>query len=121
MELIVCHFFYQTKTPCGSSASGSTVILQVSDVNDDAYWGMLTNGVQKDTVYKNANGIRVDAGGESTDEDNVLDNGRAQNMQYVTTGGSWSNFASPGISTQTDGPYTVSWNTNYVDIDYDGP
>ena len=106
---------------CGTTASGSTVLLQVSDVNDDAYWGMLTNGVQKDTVYKNANGIRVDAGGESTDEDNVLDNGRAQNMQYATTSGSWTNFASPGISTSTDASYTVSWNTNYVDIDYDGP
>jgi len=104
---------------CQGSVSGSTVTIQVSDSNEDGYWGLLINGVQKLTVFHEERASRVTSGGESTDADNVLDNGQTASLQYANTAGTWNSWSS--ASKFDDSPYTATWNTSPTDLAYEGP
>jgi hypothetical protein len=105
---------------CEGSVSGSTVTIQVSDSNEDGYWGILINGVQKDTVFYDERATRVTVGGESTDEDNALDNGRSKGLEYVNTSGTWTDWTS-SVSYWDDASYTATWYSQYTDFKYYGP
>jgi len=105
---------------CEGAVSGSTVTIQISDTNEDGYWGILINGVQKDTVFYDERATRVTVGGESTHEDNELDNGRSRYLKYADTTGSWTNWASP-VSYWDHASYTAGWYSQYTDFKYYGP
>ncbi|HET8719555.1 MAG TPA: hypothetical protein VFM64_00995 [Candidatus Nitrosotenuis sp.] len=104
---------------CVGSVSGSTVTIQISDTNEDGYWGILVNGYQEDTYHNEATAISVSTGGESSNENNVLDNGRSQSLEYADTNGDWNFWDSATL--EQDASYTASWNTQYTDLAYEGP
>lgn len=106
---------------CEGSTSGSTATLQVSDYNLDDYWGLKINGSQKDTVYKDEDATWISVGGESTDEDNVLDGGGISSLVIVYTSGTGYSWNGNYLSYGSDASYTNSWNTQYTDFAYEGP
>lgn len=100
---------------------GTAINASISDGNKDNTWELKINGTTVSTAYIVSDANEIHVGGESTHEDNVLDNGRASNLQIIYPSGTTYTWGSNNLGYITHQSYTYSWNTSYTDFGYGGP
>lgn len=110
------YYFYKkgaVKTgSCLGNTSGSTDTFQISDANEDNTWQLKMNGLTKLSIGMGTNTGQAQAGGESTDDDNSLNNGKIQSQQYYDpSSNTWDDWASPAFTSNDDPPYDAYWGT----------
>jgi hypothetical protein len=96
-----------------------TVEITDEDVNN--VYQVYVNGALKFSAYIADDALRMDVGGESTHEDNVLDGGRDRYLTIFDPDGDESSWDSSNLYYIDDASYTNGWNTQYTDFHYEGP
>lgn len=106
---------------CLGNTSGSTDTFQISDANEDYTWQVKMNGLTKLNINMGDNVGDASSGGESTDDDNSLDNGKVANQQYYDpTSNTWEYWDSSAFTSNDDPPYDAFWGTpSYETLKYE--
>ncbi len=121
------NFFYYSKidgdtsdSSCEGSVSGSVEYFALYDSNQDYDWGVFIDSqiaTIEDTGYLSG---EARTGGESTHDDNLLDDGNSDNLDYLNSNEQWADWDSNAYRSQ-DSPYTTSWGSpTYEELNYDG-
>lgn len=118
-------FWYETvgsqDDECIGSVSGSTMTAAITDANLNDSYILYVNGNYETSVVNTDDALEMHVGGESTHEDNVLDNGQDQNLTIIYPSGTAYWWGSNNLSYDDDKDYTNGWNTQYTDFHYEGP
>lgn len=120
------YYWYETvgttTSECIGTTSGSTMTVLITDSNlNDTYLIYVNGGSYEKSVVNTDDAIRMTVGGESTHQDNVLDNGQDQSLTIIYPTGTTYSWGASNLTYSDDESYTNGWNTQYTDFHYEGP
>lgn len=111
-----------TSSECIGDTNGSTVFVKITDSDTNDTYKFYVDGVYEGAVTDTRDATSMQTGGESTDEDNVLDGGEVTGLVYYNVSGTptWWGSASLTYSNHMHS-YTDTRTSPYTDYQYEGP
>lgn len=107
---------------CIGSVSGSTMTALITDSNlNNTYLIYVNGGSYEKSVVNTDDAVRMDVGGESTNQNNELDDGQDASLTIIYPSGTTYSWGGSNLDYVDDKSYTNGWNTQYTDFHYEGP